>query len=160
MSDVMPAVIGGILPFGAIFVELFFVLSSLWDGRYYYVFGFLLLSFLILIHTCAQVTIVLTYFQLCNEDYRWYVTALIAHLFLSYSLCQVVAVLPNSGRQWMLCVSVLLLLLLDASGRYEFHWSDAVLWLHGHYLQWDMSFNGMCRILCDAFLCAKDVCLD
>ena len=71
MTNMMAAVVGGVLPFGAIFVELFFVLSPIWTDKYYYVYGFLLISFFILINTCAEVTIVLTYFQLCAEDYKW-----------------------------------------------------------------------------------------
>lgn len=69
-SSVM--VMGGVLPFGAIFVELYFIFSSLWLNQYYYVFGFLLLIVVILIVTCAEVTIVLCYFQLCSEDYHWW----------------------------------------------------------------------------------------
>jgi transmembrane 9 superfamily protein 2/4 len=38
--------------------------------QYYYVFGFLLLVYAILAVTCAEITIVLNYFQLCAEDYR------------------------------------------------------------------------------------------
>jgi len=64
--------IGGILPFGACFVELFFILSSMWMDQYYYVFGFLLLVFAILCVTCAEITMVLVYFQLCSEDYHWW----------------------------------------------------------------------------------------
>ena len=64
--------LGGILPFGACFVELFFVMSSIWMDQYYYVFGFLLLVYGILIITCAEISIVLCYFQLCAEDYRWW----------------------------------------------------------------------------------------
>lgn len=63
---------GGVLPFGACFVEMFFIMSSVWMDQYYYVFGFLLLSYIILTITCAEVTIVLCYFQLCSEDYRWW----------------------------------------------------------------------------------------
>lgn len=48
----------GILPFGAAFIELFFILSSLWLNRFYYVFGFLALVFIILSITCAEITIV------------------------------------------------------------------------------------------------------
>lgn len=55
--------VGGVLPFGAVFVEVFFILSSLWLSVYYYVFGFLLLAFLILVFTCCEIAIVLTYFQ-------------------------------------------------------------------------------------------------
>jgi len=65
-------IIGGILPFGACFVELFFILSSIWMDQYYYVFGFLLIVCVILAITCAEVTMVLIYFQLCAEDYNWW----------------------------------------------------------------------------------------
>jgi transmembrane 9 superfamily protein 2/4 len=71
-------VLGGILPFGACFVELFFVLSSMWMDQYYYVFGFLLLVFCILLITCAEVTVVLVYFQLCAEDYNWWWRSFVA----------------------------------------------------------------------------------
>ncbi|KAL8456543.1 hypothetical protein ACS0TY_034676 [Phlomoides rotata] len=64
--------LGGILPYGAVFVELFFILTSVWLNQLYYIFGFLFLAFLILLVTCAEITIVLCYFQLCNEDYRWW----------------------------------------------------------------------------------------
>jgi len=64
--------VGGILPFGAVFIELFFILSSIWLHQYYYVFGFLLIVFLILIITCCEITIVMCYFQLCAEDYHWW----------------------------------------------------------------------------------------
>ncbi len=64
--------VGGILPFGAVFIELFFIMSSVWLQRFYYVFGFLALVILILLLTCAEISIVLCYFQLCNEDYTWW----------------------------------------------------------------------------------------
>ena len=40
--------------------------------QYYYVFGFLLVVFAILVITCAEISIVLNYFSLCSEDYRWW----------------------------------------------------------------------------------------
>lgn len=64
--------LGGILPFGAVCIELFFIMSALWLHQIYYVFGFLMCVFFILIATCAETTIVMIYFQLCNEDYRWW----------------------------------------------------------------------------------------
>lgn len=63
--------VGGILPYGAVFIEMFFILQSLWMGNYYYVFGFLMLVFIILIVTCADIAMVFCYFQLCAEDYNW-----------------------------------------------------------------------------------------
>lgn len=38
----------------------------------YYIFGFLFLVMLVLVVTCAEVSILLCYFQLVNEDYRWW----------------------------------------------------------------------------------------
>eukprot|EP00292_Cryptomonas_paramecium_P004461 CAMPEP_0113676420 /NCGR_PEP_ID=MMETSP0038_2-20120614/8633_1 /TAXON_ID=2898 /ORGANISM="Cryptomonas paramecium" /LENGTH=661 /DNA_ID=CAMNT_0000593447 /DNA_START=3 /DNA_END=1988 /DNA_ORIENTATION=- /assembly_acc=CAM_ASM_000170 len=64
--------IGGLLPFGAVFVEMFFILSSLWLHRFYYMFGFLALVFVILLLTSAEIAIVLCYLHLCAEDYRWW----------------------------------------------------------------------------------------
>jgi len=64
--------IGGILPFGAVFIEIFFIMSSVWLHQFYYVFGFLFIVFIILIITCAEISIVMCYFQLCGEDYHWW----------------------------------------------------------------------------------------
>ncbi|KAG0599023.1 hypothetical protein M758_12G121100 [Ceratodon purpureus] len=72
MRPVFSILIGGILPFGAVFIELFFILTSIWQNQFYYIFGFLSIVFLILIITCAEITIVLCYFQLCSEDYHWW----------------------------------------------------------------------------------------
>ncbi|KAH7660080.1 transmembrane 9 superfamily member 2/4 protein [Dioscorea alata] len=72
MNPIFSMLIGGILPFGAVFIELFFILTSIWLNQFYYIFGFLFLVFLILIITCAEITIVLCYFQLCSEDYLWW----------------------------------------------------------------------------------------
>ena len=72
MQPTFSVIVGGVLPFGAVFIELFFILSSIWLHQFYYVFGFLLLVFIILVSTCAEITIVMCYFQLCAEDYHWW----------------------------------------------------------------------------------------
>ncbi|KAL5972317.1 Transmembrane 9 superfamily member 12 [Asimina triloba] len=68
----------GTLPFGTLFIELFFILSSIWLGRFYYVFGFLLVVLLLLVIVCAEVSVVLTYMHLCVEDWRWWWKAFFA----------------------------------------------------------------------------------
>jgi len=72
MHPVFSILMGGILPFGAVFIELFFILSAIWGQQFYYIFGFLFIVFLILVVTCAEITIVMCYFQLCSEDYHWW----------------------------------------------------------------------------------------
>ena len=42
------------------------------SNQFYFVFGFLFIVLVILVATCAEITIVMCYFQLCNEDYRWW----------------------------------------------------------------------------------------
>lgn len=61
----------GILPFGAISVELYYIYNSLWFHKIYYMFGFLFLCFAIMVLTTSTVTILLTYFLLCAENYHW-----------------------------------------------------------------------------------------
>jgi len=62
----------GILPFGAVFIELFFILGAIWENQFYYLFGFLFLVFVILALCCSEIAIVMTYFQLCGEDFNWW----------------------------------------------------------------------------------------
>ncbi|KAM1010494.1 hypothetical protein ACFX2I_045883 [Malus domestica] len=68
----------GTLPFGTLFIELFFILSSIWLGRFYYVFGFLFIVLMLLVIVCAEVSVVLTYMHLCVEDWRWWWKAFFA----------------------------------------------------------------------------------
>merc|ERR1719217_1842126 len=53
LNPAFTMVVGGILPFGAVFIELYFIMSSVWLQRFYYVFGFLALVILILLVTGA-----------------------------------------------------------------------------------------------------------
>jgi len=71
-GPLMSVIMGGILPFGAVFIELYFILTSIWHHQFYYMFGFLFIVFIIMVITSAEITIVLTYFQLCTEDYNWW----------------------------------------------------------------------------------------
>ncbi|CAG9099149.1 Transmembrane 9 super member 4 [Plutella xylostella] len=65
-------IMAGILPFGAVFIELFFILNALWENQFYYLFGFLFLVFWILVVSVSQISVVMVYFQLCGEDYHWW----------------------------------------------------------------------------------------
>ena len=63
---------GGILPFGSVCIELFFMMTALWLHQYFYMMGFLMAVLLILTATCSMVSIVMCYLQLCGEDHRWW----------------------------------------------------------------------------------------
>ncbi|XP_015793422.1 transmembrane 9 superfamily member 3 [Tetranychus urticae] len=78
MEPEMIVLLGGILPFGSIFIEMYFIFTSFWAYKIYYVYGFMLLVFLILSVVTVCVTIVCTYFLLNAEDYRWQWTSFMA----------------------------------------------------------------------------------
>lgn len=79
-------IMGGVLPFGCIFIQLFFILNSLWSSQMYYMFGFLFLVFIILVITCSETTILLCYFHLCAEDYHWWWRSFLTSGFTAFYL--------------------------------------------------------------------------
>ena len=66
MNPVLCTLMAGVLPFGACFIELFFIFSAVYENQFYYLFGFLFLVFVILVVSCSQISIVMVYFQLCS----------------------------------------------------------------------------------------------
>ncbi|KAL5250004.1 hypothetical protein ACHWQZ_G015923 [Mnemiopsis leidyi] len=69
---------GGILPFGSVFIEMYFIFTSFWAYKIYYVYGFMLLVYLILMAVTICITIVCIYFLLNSEDYRWQWTSFLS----------------------------------------------------------------------------------
>ncbi|KDE07684.1 hypothetical protein MVLG_02143 [Microbotryum lychnidis-dioicae p1A1 Lamole] len=66
------AILAGILPSAAGFIELYAVMQSLFGSKVYYAFGFLALTSLIVLLTAATSAVLMTYFALCSEEYRWH----------------------------------------------------------------------------------------
>lgn len=71
-SNLVFSAISGVLPFGVVFIELFFILTSIYQNELLYVFGFIAAVFVVLVVTCAEVSVVLTYLQLSKESYHWW----------------------------------------------------------------------------------------
>jgi len=65
-------VMSGFLPFSAIYIELFYIFSSVWGHSTYQLWGILFLVAIILLIVTACITVALTYFQLSMEDHRWW----------------------------------------------------------------------------------------
>ncbi|PWN53773.1 hypothetical protein IE53DRAFT_383711 [Violaceomyces palustris] len=66
------ALMAGMLSFASGFLEIFFILNSMFGTKVYYAFGFLALTFVVTALTTSTVTILFCYFHLCAEDYRWH----------------------------------------------------------------------------------------
>ena len=119
MHPLFSFMFGGILPFGAVFIEIYFIMSAIWMHQIYYVFGFLFIVLGILIVTCAEITIVMCYFQLCSEDYKWW--------WRTYH---------GIWIGWLLSLPLLLHVLLYQAGNYKLHKLDIVLWVHVVDIVW------------------------
>lgn len=61
----------GLFPFGSIAVELYFILTSIWFSRIYYMFGFLFFCLVLMILTTALISVLCVYYTLCSENYKW-----------------------------------------------------------------------------------------
>jgi transmembrane 9 superfamily protein 2/4 len=87
--------LGGVLPFGSVCIELFFIMSALWLHQIYYMMGFLLAVLMILGATCAEVSVVMCYLQLCCEDHRWW--------WKSFANCATAGIYLFVYSLWFLC---------------------------------------------------------
>ncbi|KAL3320725.1 hypothetical protein Ciccas_000594 [Cichlidogyrus casuarinus] len=65
-------ILSGSLPFACIFVQLYMVFSTLWGTEVYYMFGYMFVVFLVFVISTCEAAILMCYFQLCSEDYRWW----------------------------------------------------------------------------------------
>ncbi|KAL6226686.1 hypothetical protein ACLB2K_000647 [Fragaria x ananassa] len=88
---VLSVLIGGIIQFGPVFMEFYFIWTCIWMDLFYYSFGYLFISFVILLVTCCEIAILLCYFQLRSEEYHWwwrpYLTAGSSALYMfAYSI--------------------------------------------------------------------------
>ena len=63
--------VSGVLPFGSIFIEMYFIFTAFWSYKFYYVYGFMLLVYAILTLVTICTTIVSVYFVLNAENYNW-----------------------------------------------------------------------------------------
>ena len=120
--------VGGIVPFGVMFIEFFFFLSSLWMGKGYYLFGFLSIVFLIVVIATAEIAIVIVYSILCSENYHWWwisfaapaSTGVYAFLFSLYYLRNVIQldslVMMTELAGYLLIFCVALSVLLGSVG--------------------------------------------
>lgn len=72
------ALLAGIVPFGTVFMELVVILNSVRNGSVYYLYGALLAVFVLLVVTCAEMSIVSTYLSLSTEDWatHWHTSFL------------------------------------------------------------------------------------
>nr|XP_010928520.1 transmembrane 9 superfamily member 11 [Elaeis guineensis] len=122
----LSALAAGTLPFGTLFFELFFILSSLWMGRAYYFFGSLFIVLIPLVVVSAEVSVVLTYMHLCVEDWRWWWKAFFAsgslaiYIFL-YSVNHLMFDLkslsgPVSAALYLGCSLLMVLAIMLATG--------------------------------------------
>jgi transmembrane 9 superfamily protein 3 len=66
------AVVAGIAPFFAIFIETYFVFAAFWGYKVYYVYELMLVVLAILTVVTACVAVVATYVLLSLEEHRWH----------------------------------------------------------------------------------------
>ena len=64
--------VGGFLPFSAIYVELHYIFAAVWGHKIYTLFGILYVAFALLVVVTACVSVTGVYFRLCGENYNWW----------------------------------------------------------------------------------------
>lgn len=77
LKTVPGMIMSGLFPFGSIAVEFYFIFSSIWFNRIFYMFGFLFFCFILMILTTGLITLLFVYYTLCSENYKWQWKALL-----------------------------------------------------------------------------------
>ncbi|KAJ2162085.1 hypothetical protein GGF46_000960 [Coemansia sp. RSA 552] len=72
LHPILGVLLAGALPFSVIFIELFFVLKSIWQDSFYYEYGFTVLVGLILSLTVCETTIIMVWLSLNSGYHRWW----------------------------------------------------------------------------------------
>ena len=119
----------GFPPFFAVFVELFYIMDSMWKQDFYALSKYLLISILILIITSSLIGILFTYFNLCKGDYRWWwksfitsaspgIYIIIFSIFYLFKLkfTQITSIIIYLN--FMIIFSIIISLICGASGLY------------------------------------------
>lgn len=141
----------GVLPFGAVFIELFFIFTAIWQNQFYYLFGFLFLVFIILVISCSQIAIVMVYFQLCGEVSLFFNDLTEFLLNFNLGLPLVVAKLYGVRRFSILHSRLFFLLFHDQIGNNRIYSNAPLYWLHNtngfYFLVVDWDYRFLCRLL-------------
>lgn len=64
-------IIGGVIPFLAVSLQLRYIMSAIWFQHIYYMFGFLFASIWAMVMLSAASSLLALYFSLTAEEYRW-----------------------------------------------------------------------------------------
>ena len=72
--------------YSAISVELYYIFATLWGREQYTLYGILFVVYAILLSVTACISVALTYFQLSNEDYRWWWRSIFSAGWVFYTL--------------------------------------------------------------------------
>lgn len=76
LQPVLSTVVFGLIPFGIVYVELLFILNSMWLEKttFYFMYGFLLVTILVIVVVIAESTILACYMSLAiyqNPNWHW-----------------------------------------------------------------------------------------
>jgi len=69
--------ISGLLPFAAISVEAYFILNSIWNHNFYYLFLFLLAILSLFIVICGQLSLLLVFLVISNNNHQWWIYSIV-----------------------------------------------------------------------------------
>ena len=62
----------GLVGFATIFIELNYIMTSLWKHQIYFLGVFIWIGFFLFIFAIGEMTILVVYFNLCYGDYKWW----------------------------------------------------------------------------------------
>lgn len=63
--------IAGFIPFASVFIEIIYIMSSIWKNNFYTLSTFLLIGIFVLVIISAEIGFIYVFANLCKGDYNW-----------------------------------------------------------------------------------------
>jgi len=120
-------IFSGFIPFSSIAVELIYLMASIWRHYYYNLFGFMLMSIMLLCFSSILISIIVIHHQLNKGNYHWwwksffisgssvfYFFGLVVYYFLSLKITRLSTIIIYYST--MALLSIILFLVCGSIG--------------------------------------------
>ncbi|KAK1419781.1 hypothetical protein QVD17_29112 [Tagetes erecta] len=165
-------VLAGFFPFSVIIIQIYDMLNAVFGYSTCTSYDSMLITLFLLLITTALVSVMMTYFQLADEDHEWWWRC----VMYNYIICVFCSLLPGLKVfgfkrfsflthvvflwwvYWIVRVRLFYLLFSISIRNEQFCANNHLPWLHGMPRVWNLSCTWSSGFLCLVAICSLPIC--